>query len=274
MEGQGWVTALEGLAEEFSGAALALLPRVLVAAVILAVGWGLGRVFSWLTVRLIKRLGRLRAGKAVDQAVRTSGVERIATEVVSRLVFWTVLLFFAAASGEVLGLAVTSNGLSLLMRYLPSVLAAVLIVLVGLVLSNLARNAIVTFSASAGVEGRVPGQLTRFTIIFVAAVVALDQIGIDSTLLILAAGILLAAGAGSAALAIGLGARTEVGNIIARHYLSRSYSVGQRVRVGDVEGPILELSTNGVVLGTSQGRVLVPAKQFSERVSCLVGEGT
>ena len=106
----------------------------------------------------------------------------------------------------------------------------------------------------------------------IAAVVALDQIGIDSTFLIVAAGVVIGAVAGSVALAIGLGARTEVGNIIARHYLAQSYSVGQRVRVGDIEGPIIELRTNGVVVGTPQGRVLVPGKEFSERASFLITE--
>lgn len=171
-----------------------------------------------------------------------------------------------------LGLAVALNGLTLLMRYLPSVLAAALIVLVGLVLSNLARNAIMTFSASAGVEAPMPGQVARIAIMLIAVVVALDQIGIDSTLLIVAAGILIGAGARSAALAIALGARTEVGNIIARHYVAQSYSVGQRVRVGEIEGQILELRTNGVVVGTSQGKVLVPGKVFSERAFCLLAE--
>lgn len=263
---------MQDLTEGLTGETLAFLPRALVAVGLVLAGWIVGLALKWMADRLIRRLVHIRAGRAIDQAVRSAGVERIATELVGRIVFWTVLLFFAAAAGEVLGLAVASNGLTLLMRYLPSVLAAVLIVLVGLVLSALARNAIVTFSASVGVEARMPGQIVRIAIMLIAAVVALDQIGIDSTLLIVAAAILIGAGAGSAALAIGLGARTEVGNIIARHYVAQSYSVGQRVRVGEVEGQILELRTNGVVVDTAQGRVLVPGKEFSERASCLLAE--
>lgn len=274
MENQGWIADLQGSAGEFYRVALAFLPRIVVAVALIVAGWILGRLLRWLTARLIGRLSRIRTGLAVDQAVRAAGGERIATEVVSRIVFWTVFVFFAAAAGDVLGLAVAANGFSLLMRYLPSVLAAVLIVLVGLVLSNLARNAIVTFSKTTRVDGRVPGQLAWYAILFTAVVVALDQIGIDSTLLILAAGILLAAGVGSAALAVGLGARSEVGNIIAMHYLTRSYSVGHRVRIGDVDGTIVEFRMNGVVLETTQGRALVPAKEFSDRVSCLLGQAT
>jgi small-conductance mechanosensitive channel len=74
------------------------------------------------------------------------------------------------------------------------------------------------------------------------------------------------------ALAVGLGARSEVSNIIAVHYLSRAYAVGQRVRIGEADGRIVEIGLTGVALETSRGRLHVPAKEFSEQVSCLVAE--
>jgi hypothetical protein len=270
METESWGSAFERLAETFSAELVAFLPRLVVALGLLMAGWLLGRIARWVTGRLTVRLARIRSRGAVERAVRDSGVERVASEVVGRIVFWTVLVFFAALAGEVLGLAVASGGLTVVMRYLPSVLAAVLIVLVGLVMSNLARDAVVSLSSSSGVSGRVPGQLVRFTVLLLAAVVALDQIGIDSTLLILAVGIAMAALLGSAALAVGMGARSEVGNIIAVHYLARSYTVGQRVRVGEIEGRLAEFRMNGVVLETGEGRTLVPGSEFSRRSSCLL----
>jgi small-conductance mechanosensitive channel len=272
MDTEDGFVGLTQLATDFSHDLLAYLPQLAVALALLLVGWIMGRIARWLTVRLLARLGRIRSGKAVDRAVRESGIERVASEVVPRVVFWTVFVFFAALAGEVLGLAVASNGLSLLMRYLPSVLAAVVILLAGLVLSNLARDAVVTVLTSAGIAGALPGQFVRVAVLLLMTVVALDQIGIDSTLLILAVGIVLAAILGSVALAVGLGARTEVSNIIAVHYLSRAYSVGQRVRIGDADGRIVEIGLTGVALETAQGRLRVPAKDFSERVSCLVGQ--
>lgn len=274
MDPNGWGTGLQGLASEFSQTIVTILPRAAVAVGLLLMGWILGRILRWLTVRLVKRVSRIRGGRAVDQAVQTSGVERMASTVVSRIVFWIVFVFFAALAGDVLGLTVASNWLGVLVGYLPSVLAAVLIVVAGLVLSNLARDAIAAAFETAGVSGRIPGQVGRYTILLLAGVVALDQIGIDSTLLILAVCILLGAIMGSAALAVGLGARAEAANVIALYYLSRSYSVGQRIRIGDIEGRIAELRSNGVVIETDEDRVMVPAKEFSERVSRLVGEAT
>jgi hypothetical protein len=60
-----------------------------------------------------------------------------------------------------------------------------------------------------------------------------------------------------------------VSNIVASYYASQHYNVGQTVRVGDIQGEIIQLTSTGVVLSTSEGRVLVPAKRFSEETSVL-----
>lgn len=274
MDGAGWSLSLQESMRTFSASFLAYLPRIVVAVGLLAAGWIAGRVLRWLLRRFVSRLFRIRGGREVEQAVRASGVERIASDIVGGVVFWVVLVFFAALAGETLGLEAATAGLTLLMQYLPSVLAAVLIALAGLVLGNLARSAVSTFATTAGIDGKVPGQLVRYGVLLLAAVVALDQIGVDSTLLILAVGISLAALLGSAALAVGLGARSEAGNIIAVHYLSKAYRVGQTVRIGDVEGRIVEFRANGVVLDTAEGRWTVPGREFSRSSSCLLGEGS
>jgi small-conductance mechanosensitive channel len=75
---------------------------------------------------------------------------------------------------------------------------------------------------------------------------------------------------GAAALAFGLGSRTAVSNIIAAHYLRQIYRVGHTVKVGNVHGKILEITPTAVIIEESDGRVLVPAKEFSEGISVLI----
>jgi len=77
------------------------------------------------------------------------------------------------------------------------------------------------------------------------------------------------AGAG---LAFGLGARTAVSNIISSYYVAQAYSVGQSVRVGGVEGKIVQTTPAAVFVAGPEGRVMIPAKQFSEQASVLLTE--
>ena len=133
------------------------------------------------------------------------------------------------------------------------------------------RNNRVLGGVAAGLAyGPLLGRLAQVVVVMIAVVTGIDQVGVESRFLIAALTIVIAAVIGGAALAFGLGARTAVSNIIGAHYLRQTYRVGQTVRIGSVEGSIVAMTTTAVILETGGGRVLVPAKEFSEGVSVLV----
>jgi hypothetical protein len=68
----------------------------------------------------------------------------------------------------------------------------------------------------------------------------------------------------SVGLAFGLGASCLVRNLIAARDARWHYSPGQRVRVGDTEGELLEITPTVFVLATQAGRVTLPARAFHE----------
>jgi len=65
----------------------------------------------------------------------------------------------------------------------------------------------------------------------------------------------------------------RLSDLHAAYYASQQYSVGQIVRIGDLEGEIIQLTPTAVLLSTQEGRVLVPAKRFSEESSTLLVGG-
>ena len=104
--------------------------------------------------------------------------------------------------------------------------------------------------------------------------VVVDQLGFDTALLVNVVSIATAAVLGGVAVAFGIGAGPAAANVVAAHHVRRAYRVGQRVRLGgmegDIEGDILEITRSAVVLDTEDGRTLVPARLFSEQVSVLL----
>jgi len=106
-----------------------------------------------------------------------------------------------------------------------------------------------------------------------AATVAIDQLGIEITFLVVVAAIVLGATLGAVGLAFGLGARESVSNLLACHYLAKWYRVGHVVRVGEHEGRIVEILPSAVVLQTGDGRLYLPARQFADQPSLLVRDG-
>lgn len=275
MDSTTWATELgrplAQLAERLSEHAPALLGPL----ALLLIGWILARLLRTWTSRLLARLDRRAAGRAVQTGLRRLGVDRQASEVVSGVVFWVVFLFFVTAATESLGLPVLATWLGGLSLYLPRVLVAALIVLAGLLAGNLAREAIVRAMGAAGVAfGDLLGRVVQVTILLVAGVTAVDQLGIDSRFLTATITIVIGSVIGGVALAFGLGARTAVSNIIAIHYLRQVYRVGQTIRMGTAQGRIVDITSTAVVLDCAEGRVVVPGREFSRTASVLLTAGS
>ncbi len=267
---QDWLTALTELTQEVRQ----LVPSLLGASALILIGLILGRILqSWSRRLTTAALQRLSRNTALRGALDRTQMPTAAPRIVGAFVFWLVALFFVAAGLEVLGLPVVTDSINRFVYYLPNVLAAALIVVAGLVVAGVARGAVTAAAASARVEfGPVLGRIVHSAILLVAVVVGLEELGIDSSALVVMLTVVFGSMLAAVGLAFGLGARTTVSNIIASHYLARSYQVGQTVRIAGVEGQIIETTPTAVVLATEHGKVLVPANKFSEESSLLLDE--
>jgi small-conductance mechanosensitive channel len=100
--------------------------------------------------------------------------------------------------------------------------------------------------------------------------VGADQIGIRVTWIAVLVLIVLGCLLGGVALAVSLGARGFIANLIGAHYLRQSFQVGETIRVQGFEGRILAVTASTVVLETADGRVSVPARVFHDESIVLV----
>ena len=253
---------------------LAFAPVIASAALLALAGWLLGRLARYLASRAAGAvLTRVGSRPALRGAIVSSGTATHVPGVIGGFVFWLVFLFFLAAALETLGLPVVTGALNRVAYYLPNVLAALVVIFAGIILGNLLRGAVTRTAVSAGVNfGSAVGTMVQSIVVLVAVVVALEQVGIEAQVLIVIVAIVLGTTLAGAGLAFGLGARTAVSSIIASYYVAQAYRIGQFVRIGGVEGKIVQTTPTAVFLDTPQGRVLIPAKRFNEEVSVLVTE--
>jgi small-conductance mechanosensitive channel len=247
------------------------LPRILIAVGLLLLGWLLASTLRALMHRAVPRLFRLVPSEAFRRGLKTSGMERGLTDAFGAIVFWLMMLLAIAVATDVLGLPIMGTLATGVARYVPSILAAVLIVIIGMVVGNIARTTVATASTSAGLPyGDLPGRVAQTVILLITAVVAIDQVGINSTFIVVLIAIFLATTLGGLAVAFGLGARGTVSNLLASHYLLQNYQVGQRIRIGALEGRIVQINNVSLMLETTEGRALIPASEFESRPSVLL----
>jgi len=198
---------------------LGFLPTLVSVIVILIVGWMLAALIQKVITRFLK-LARL------DTASEKTGIANILTkgdinytlsEIIGVLVYWLIMLVVILIAVNALQLTVAAELLNTVIGYMPSVIASVFILVLGIFFASLIGNTVRTTAANAGVrQARSLGQATQVFISIFVFVEALKQLRIDTTLIDLLIKAVLAAIALGVGLAIGLGCK----DMAARHVQS------------------------------------------------------
>jgi hypothetical protein len=216
---------------------LSVIPRLLGFAVILIVGW----LVSSLLARGVSAV--LRAVRFNDLArksgfagfVQNMGVRQDAAGVIASIVKWFVRLITLVVAFDMLGLPAVSAVLQQLVLWLPNLIVALVVLVIG----GLAANALSRLVRGATAEAGFPNAdvlatVTRVVVWSFAIVVAVNQLGIATTLInTLLVGV-VGALALATGLAFGLGGRDRAAEILGR--MSR--------RAGEA-GPRLERAAAG-----------------------------
>lgn len=248
------------------------LPHVLGALALLLLGWLAGWLLSALSLRLLN---------AVDATlVRVLGPARAArlrlarsAPLIGRAVFWAVQLVFAAAAVQTLGLPAVAQWLQPLLDQLPNVLAGVVIIGAGVLVARVVAELVLNAPGPmAPAQRQVLGRAAQATIVAAALLIGAEQMGIRVTFVAIFAGALALALAGGAVVAVSLGARVHVANLIAMQQLRPRLQPGQRIRIAGYEGRVLQFHADTLLIETAAGRVSLPGQLFSREALLQLAE--
>ena len=262
-----WEESLSLTYNEFSLQFIAFAPRLLGAVALLVIGWILAHALRVITRKLVRSLDSWFQNSAVTDDSSQRKMRRSYALIISKLVFWMVILFFISAATSLLGWDLLSNWMSSIGIYIPNIVTGLLIILAGFLLGDILGKGVVSAAASGGLGHATElGRIAQLVIIFAALVIGVEQIGINvsflTNVLVVIIGVLFAGGA----FAFSLGAKNLVANIIGAQYLRKHCRIGETMQIGAVEGNIIEVSQTSIVLDTDYGRTVIPAKDFQEQV--------
>ena len=195
------------------------VPLLLGALVILFAGYLLAKLLERVTDRVLTRIGLnrwLERGGVMD-AVERTGWRAQPSRVFANLIFWFVMFAVILIAANALGLNALADLFSELVSYIPSLIAAVVIVLVGIVLGDFVEG-LIRASAGALHGGTTMARVGRGSVVVLAIFMALQTLGIAPDIVTTAFAILFGAVALAMALAFGLGNRELAGEVTREWY--------------------------------------------------------
>jgi len=266
---EGWqavgVRTLSELGSNLAG----FLPGLIGAALLLLVGWVVSRTLEAAAARMLRALGLDRAAGRVglgDALVR-AGVEAAPSRIAGRLLFWLLMLTFLLSAVDALGLTAVTATLDRLITYIPSVIGAGLIALLGLVLARFVGGLVASAAAAAGLPSSARlGFAARAAVVVVVFAAAVEQLGVSTQVLVAPLTAVVAAGAVTAGLAFALGARPVVTHVLAGHFLRQALPRGAAIAVEGRSGVVERVGATETLVRGPERSWSVPNARLLEQV--------
>lgn len=257
---------------------LSWLPSLAGALLWLVIGWIVARIVQFILANLLRRLGldRVSEKAGINKFLTDANLDPSISRMIARLTYWLILLIFILAAAESLGLEGVASTLSALVAYLPNVLAATLILVIGGLIARLVGDGIGALAIQSGLStGALLGQVIRYVLLIFIGILALGQLGIQTTLLSTVTVVLITAIALALALAFGIGSRDVARNIMAGMHVKDNYTIGQALKVRGISGKVVNVGTVKTLLETDGGLVSLPnTVLIDEEVTVLLGGET
>jgi len=203
-------TIVTGAWNTFTAKIMAFLPMLIGAIIIFAAGLIVAKLLRLGVVKLLKliRLDTATEKAGIENFLKKGDIRKTSSEILGALIYWFIMILVIIASLDALGLPIVSDILNDIFLYIPNVVAAIIVLILGILFANLLSAVVRTAASNAGLAtAEALGKVTFYAIIFFSGAIALIQLGIGEEIVAAAFGIVFGAAALALALAFGLGGR-------------------------------------------------------------------
>jgi Mechanosensitive ion channel, conserved TM helix len=201
----------------------AFLPKVLIAIVILILGWILAKALKFAVEKALRAINfHVVTEKAgVEDFLRRGGVETDTTGFLGLLFYWLAILAALMIAFNSLGLTYITDLVRQVVVFIPNVIVAILILTFGAYFSRFVATALTAYCKSIEVaDAELLGQIAGYATMVFVVLIALDQVQVGGDIVRESFLIILAAVAFGLALAFGLAGRKRAANFLERHWPS------------------------------------------------------
>lgn len=239
---------------------LGYLPSLAGALVILIVGWLIARFTRAAAKRILSGLNRVLERTFQTGFLASARLPLGASTIFGEVAFWGIVFVTLTISARIANLPTISQWLNNIVLFLPNVLLGVVTIALGYFVSNVVGRQVTDAASSAkSPHSESFGRIAQGTVLIVAAIIGLDQIGVDITFLVIVSAVAIGAILLGFSIAFGLGSQEYISNLISARTLRQSLSPGLLVRIGEIEGVVLEITQTHIAVDTENGRALIPA---------------
>ncbi|MBF0331539.1 MAG: hypothetical protein HQL17_06345 [Candidatus Omnitrophica bacterium] len=193
------------------------LPFLFGAMIILLIGWIIAKTIASVVQQVLERLkfNELSAQIGLTDILNKGGLSLSPAALLSSFVYWVLFIVVLATTMQAIGLEVAAKLLERVMGYVPNVVSAVFVVVVGMFLANLVTGIVKAAANNAKLaRAELLASIAKGGILIFTAVSALEQLNIATFFVTTTFQIFFAAVCLALALAFGIGGKDLAARIL------------------------------------------------------------
>ena len=260
-----WTQTIINATASFWNKIANFLPNLVATLVIFIVGWLVARIVSKWAVKLLNKLGfdALCQRIGLSDAMAKAGIDKSPGDIFGKFIYFFLMLMIVISAAETLGMTRITSILDEFILYLPKVLGALFVIMVGMFIAHVVKQSIHTAVAKMGMEyASSVARLAQIIIFVTTFSLAVSQLEIETQMLNIVFAIVLGCLGVAAAISLGLGTRSVSNNIISGVYVREQIKPGDEVTVGEFKGVVVAVGTVNTVLENAEGECLSVPNQL------------
>ena len=261
--------------QSFGQKLLGAIPAIFGAILILFLGWLFAKFVAKGVSRLLKlvKFDVLADKIKATDFLKKANVQRAPSEVIGVFIYWILLLLVIISASDALGWTAVSAEVSKLLSLLPNVLVGIIFFVVGFYIASFVRDVIRGASSSLNIgAGKIIGEFVFYLLIILVTLTALNQAGVDTSIITSNLMLILGAILAAAAISYGFASRDVLSNILAGFFSRRTFKEGQVIEIDGVRGKIVSSSNISVTIQTNDNEhVVIPTHQLITTKVKIIG---
>lgn len=245
------------------------VPRFLGALIVIIIGWILANFIRRITRIGLKKtkIDNLAEKLRQIEIISKSNIEIVPSKVIAYVLYYIVLIVVLLIAADMLKLPALSSLLQEVIHYLPNLLVAMAIIVIGTLIADAARKVIYTAGKSLGISSiRMISSIVFYFLFITIVFSALDQAGIKTNFLqnsitTIIGGVVLAFGLG-----YGLASKDILSNFLSGYYNASKLKVGNRIKIGEQDGIIEEIDKMSITIIQGERKIIIPLKKLNEEM--------
>ena len=242
------------------------LPNIVGAVFIFIVGYIVSQFVFKVLERVLVALKIDRAGEKLDEVevFQRMNIQIKLSTILARFVYYVLLLTFLVAASDLLGMAVVSEQIAKIITYLPKLISALGVLLVGVWLANAVKVGLTAALQSLRIPSAgLLGNLVFYFLFVTFALSAMAQADINTTFLTSNLTLILSGVVAAFAIGYGFASRDLMANLLGGVYTRNRFNVGDVIKLGEMRGKIIDIDATSVTLQNETCQIVIPLSRLS-----------